>query len=229
MTATNAQARYLSTAAVVVLAGVVLSGPVAVTLVEVFAPQPRWVGVATYVQHYSWLQGLPYEFGFFIAGGFILFMGALVGSGDERQRPLELTALTLTAVAASLIFLNYVMQTAFVPQWLHENESLVAMATMANPASLGWALELYGYGILGIATAFAAPLFAPHGRQGTIRILLAANCFVSVIGAVLVPIFPGWVMTPTGMVLGAAWNVLVAVLMVLVLLEFRFGETASYR
>jgi hypothetical protein len=38
------------------------------------------------------------------------------------------------------------------------------------------------------------------------------------------PLFPGWVLTGTGMVLGAAWNILVAVAMVLLLVEFRFGN-----
>lgn len=224
MNITPTRARHLSIAAVVVICGVVLSGPVAVALVEIAAPQPRWVDVQTFVQHYSWLQTLPYVFGFLIAGGFIIFMGCLVGAGRDEQRPLEMIAVGLTVVFASLVLFNYTLQTAFIPQWTGGNDPMLGIFTMANPRSLGWALEMYGYGILGIATAVAAPLFSWQRRQGMIRGLLLGNCIVSVGSAILVPIIPGWVLTPGGMVAGAIWNILVVVLMIVTLLEFRFGR-----
>jgi hypothetical protein len=218
------QAWWISLAAAVVLAGIVLSGPVAVALVEMLAPQPGWQGVTTFIEHYSWLQSLPYVFGFFIAGGFIMLVSSLpVGDADGR-RPLHSAALAFTVVAAGLIFFNYVMQTAFIPLSLQESPGIVAATTMANPNSLGWALEMYGYAILGIATAFCAPLFTSSPRQKVIARLLVLNCILSVVGAFLMPLSPGWVLTGTGMVLGATWNVLVAVTMVLILVEFKFGR-----
>jgi hypothetical protein len=138
-----------------------------------------------------------------------------------------LAAVAFTAVSASLIFFNYVLQTAFVPLWLDKNESLVSMVTMANPVSLGWALEMYGYGILGVATGFAASLFGGSGRQRAIRLLLYANCLFSILGAVLFPALPGWVLSLPGMLLGGAWNVLIAATMILVILEFRFGKAGD--
>jgi hypothetical protein len=224
MTVSPRRARYLSASAVVVLSGIILSGPIAVGLVQVFAPQPVWQDAATFARNYSWLQCLPYLFGFLILGGFMLFMSGLVGAGREEQRPLELTALALTIVSASLIFFNYVLQTAFVPQSLDGNDGILAMATMSNPRSLGWSLEMYGYGILGVATAFAAPLFELRGRRRTIRYLLIANCVVSVGSAAMVPILPGWMLTPPGWVAGGVWNLLIAMLMVFVLLEFKSAE-----
>jgi hypothetical protein len=118
---TRTRARYLSASAVMVLCGIILSGPVAI---------------------------------------------GLVGTGCEEQRPLEMTALALMAVSAALIFFNYVLQTAHVPQSLEDNEGTLAMVTNAYPRSLGWSLEMYGYGILGIATACAAPMFEKSGRNG---------------------------------------------------------------
>lgn len=224
MDQTNRQALQISIAAAVVLAGIILSGPVAVVLVEVLAPQPQWQGVTTFVDHYAWLQSLPYVFGFFIAGGFILLVSSVPVGVDDGRRTLRRVALAFTAVSAGLIFLNYVMQTAFIPLSLHESPSIVAAMTMANPNSLGWALEMYGYAILGVATAFLAPLFSASARQRTIARLFVLNCMLSVAGAFLMPLFPGWVLTTTGMVLGAAWNVLIAVVMVLILVEFKFGR-----
>ena len=227
MIVTRTRARYLSIAASVVLCGIILSGPVAVGLVEAFAPQPPWQDPATFVQHYSWLQTLPYVFGFLILGGFILFMAGLVGAGREEERPFEMTAMGFTVVSAALIFFNYVLQTAFVPQSLQTDGGILAMITMGNPRSLGWCLEMYGYGILGIATAFAARLFGASGRQKAIRFLLVANCIVSVVTAVLVPLIPGWLLTPVGWAAGAVWNLLIVVLMVLVIREFKFGKESK--
>jgi hypothetical protein len=221
---TGKQAWQISVAAAVVLAGIIFSGPVAVVLVEVLAPQPKWQGVATFIEHYSWLQSLPYVFGFFIAGGFILLVSCVPVSDEDGRRPLRTVALAFTVVSAGLIFFNYVMQTAFIPLSLHESPAIVAVTTMANPNSLGWALEMYGYAILGIATAFLAPLFNTSVRQRAIARLFVLNSILSVVGAFLMPLFPGWVLTGTGMVLGAAWNILVAVTMVLLLVEFKFGR-----
>jgi hypothetical protein len=225
MKVTPSRARYLSASAGIVLAGILLSGPIAVSLVEAFAPQPPWVDAATFARHYSWLQSLPYVFGFLILGGFVAFMAGLAGTGREEQRPLEHAALAFTAVAAALVFFNYVLQTAAVPQSLSGDGAILSLMTMANPRSLGWSLEMYGYGLLGVGTALAAPLFERGGRQGRIRALLNANCVVSVVSAALVPLFPGWLLTPAGWVAGGVWNILVAVLMVLVIREFRRGRT----
>ncbi len=224
MNLTDKQAWQISLAAAVVLAGIILSGPVAVVLVEVLAPQPSWQGVATFIGHYSWLQSLPYVFGFLITGGFILLVSSIPASDADGRRPLRSAALAFSVIAAGLIFFNYVMQTAFIPLSLHESPGIVAATTMANPNSLGWALEMYGYAILGIATAFLAPLFSASPRQRVIARLFVLNCILSVVGAFLMPLFPGWVLSVTGMIVGAAWNVLVAVTMVLVLLEFKFGR-----
>jgi len=62
-----------------VLCGIILSGPVAVGIVEIWAPQPAWRDAATFVHYYSWFQTLPYLYGFVLVGGFVAFMsvGAL--------------------------------------------------------------------------------------------------------------------------------------------------------
>lgn len=229
MTVTQTRARYLSVSAAVVTAGILLSGPLGVALVMIFAPQPQWRDAAVFVRSYSGLQTLPYLFGFLIVGGFVAFMSGLVGTGREEQRPLEIAGAAFTGVFAALVFFNYVLQTAFVPQALDSSEAILAMATMANPRSLGWALELYGYGVLGVATGFAAPLFEGRGGQGAIRILLAVNCVVSVAAAAMVPILPGWALTPGGMAAAAIWNLLILVTMVLVMLELRFGGGSNTR
>ena len=224
MESTKIAARYLSIAAAVILAGIVLSGPVAVVLVEVLAPQPPWHDAATFIQHYSWLQALPYVFGFLILGGCVAFMAGLIGTASENQRPLGFTAFGFTCVAATMVFTNYVLQTGYIPQSLDGDPGILTMVTMANPRSFAWALEMYGYGIFGVASLFAAPLFDNYGKQRAIRILFIVNGIASILAAFLVPLLPGWLLTVPGMTAGAVWNILLIVLMAVVISEFRFGR-----
>jgi len=96
--------------------------------------------------------------------------------------------------------------------------------TMANPRSFAWALEMYGYGIFGVASLFAAPIFDNQGRQRVIRILFIVNGVASIVAAFLVPLIPGWLLTVPGLTAGAAWNILLITLMAIVIREFRFGR-----
>ena len=225
MLVSHSKARYISFSAAIALCGVIFSGPVAVGLAYVFAPQPFWQGVDAFVQNYSWLQTLPYLFGFLIVGGFILFMASLSEGVEANLRPLGVTALVLTSVFAALIFTNYLLQTTFIPLWVRNGNAILGVVTMENPESLGWSLELFGYGILGIAMALISPVFQRKGRQGAIRVLLQLNCVVSVVSAVLFPLVPGWVLTSGGLIAGVLWSLLIALLMILVMLEFKFGRS----
>jgi hypothetical protein len=74
----STQSQHVRAGAAVVLSGIILSGPVAVGLVELLARQPGWQDATTFIEHYSWIQTLPYVFGFLIAGGFVVLMSGLV-------------------------------------------------------------------------------------------------------------------------------------------------------
>lgn len=64
--------------ALLVLAGAVLSGPVAMVVVTRLAPQPAWRDAAQFGAYYSSVQALPYLLGFVLLGGFVLFAAACV-------------------------------------------------------------------------------------------------------------------------------------------------------
>ena len=63
--------RALRTSAALVLAGAVLSGPVAMFVVAQVAPQPAWAGAGVFADHYHPVQGLPYLLGFLLISGFV--------------------------------------------------------------------------------------------------------------------------------------------------------------
>jgi hypothetical protein len=84
---------------------------------------------------------------------------------------------------------------------------------MSNPLSLCWAIEMWGYGLLGIGTWLMAACYS--GRNAWIEKLLIVNGGVSVIGAIWVSIDISWVMTPIGLIAYLGWNVLMMVVLVL--------------
>ncbi len=110
------------------------------------------------------------------------------------------------------MLLNYVLQTTVVPELARDvdaNASLIGAFSMSNPRSLGWALEMWGYGALGVATWLVAPVFARH-RAATWAFV--ANGPISIVGAAWTAARPGWELSAPGLIAFAMWNVLVVVM-----------------
>jgi len=127
----------------------------------------------------------------------------------------------------ALVCLNYTIQVAYIPILVDENASILAFLAMTNPASLPWAIEMFGYCILGIATVFAAPLFSNRGLQAIIRWLLVLNGVLSVGGAVMFTVNSAETVSGLGIVGYVFWNALIVVIMLLVIIELRFGRRSK--
>jgi hypothetical protein len=212
-------------AAVVTLAGIVLSGPVSMALVTLH-PQPAWTGPEAFVRAYHPIQTVPYFTGFLLVGGSLSLIAALQTAARDPHRARATAALGFAAAFAALIVFNYVLQTTFVPALARsrspESGPLIAALSLSNPRALGWALEMWGYGVLGVATWLVAPVLADHGRAGRVAAaLFVANGPVSIVGAIWTALQPGWVMTPMGLGMFAGWNLLVFVMVALVIAAFR--------
>jgi hypothetical protein len=128
-------------------------------------------------------------------------------------------------VFAALIFFNYVVQTAFIPvlatEYAPANGPLLAALSMANPKSLAWALEMWGWGFLGLATWMIAPVFRGSGLARAARWAFVANGPISIAGATWTAIRPGWVMTSAGLIAFGLWNLLLLFMAGLALAIFR--------
>ncbi|MBK9106019.1 MAG: hypothetical protein IPL92_15970 [Saprospiraceae bacterium] len=208
--------------AVTGLMGFVLSGPVAVIIVTWLNPQPPWVNAALFVDAYHPVQNLPYYLGFLLLAGMLMFSaGHYLSFADASSgiRTNLLLSLALTSVFTALIAFNYICQTTFVHNLaLHyrpEYESLIAGFSMANPASFCWANEMWGYGILGLATWLLAPYY--KGKSSFIRWLLIANGIVSLASPLWSVFDVNWVMTPVGFILYLLWNLLMIVMMIAII------------
>lgn len=220
-----AAARWGGYGALMTLAGCVLSGPFSLWLVNATHPQPVWRGARAFVEHLHPIQTLPFFLGFLLVGGFVVLLSSLAAAAPESERARALTSLVLTAAFAGLVGFNYVVQTTFVPLLARspgpESAALLGAFTMSNPDSLGWCLEMWAYGVLGVATWLAADLFGEHGVERAARYTFAANGPVSIGSALATAWLPGWVLTRPGLVAYAAWNLLVIVMAMLAFAAFR--------
>ncbi|MBK8966571.1 MAG: hypothetical protein IPM36_07780 [Lewinellaceae bacterium] len=222
--------RLIASGAAIALAGYVLSGPAAFLFVQQTHPQPAWESPAVFAAHYHVIQDVPYYFGLLLIGGMLLLAAGHylnVKPENTRLRFVTLLALAATTVFATLILFNYICQTTFVRHLaLHyqpESDPILAAFSMANPMSLCWAVEMWGYGILGVATWLLRGYYT--GWSAWISGLLAGNGVLSILGVVFTVIDVQWVLTPAGLAAYFLWNVLMIVLMVLIYRHARHRET----
>ncbi|MFC1956921.1 hypothetical protein ACFLVY_01315, partial [Chloroflexota bacterium] len=224
MRLTNSRAKYLSVSALLAIIGILFSGPVGLFIVRTSGEQPPWQSAKVFIENYSPIQTMPYAFGFLLVAGFLLFFASLVNAGKDDQKPREVMGLTLAIVFGSLISFNYIIQVAYIPNALDQNEAILSFLTMANPKSLAWATEMFGYAILGLATIVVAPLFSGGGLQRIIKWLLIINGVASIGGAVAATIDLSEMLSTPAMIGYYFWNILIVVIMVLIIVQFRFGN-----
>jgi hypothetical protein len=212
-------------AATCVLVGTLASGPFAQLVVALTHPQPRWQNARTFAVHYHPVQALPFFLGFLLVVGAVVLVASLHVLADTRLRARTQSAIVFAAAFAALILFNYAVQTTFVPalaaSYDEANAAVLAALTMANPTSLGWSLEMWGYASLGVATWLVAPVFGDTRIERAARMTFAANGPLSVAGGFWTALDPGWVMTHAGWAAFAAWNALVVAMAVLALTAFR--------
>jgi hypothetical protein len=207
--------------AAVTLGGIVLSGPVSLALVRLH-PQPAWSGPDAFARAFHPIQTIPYFTGFLLVGGAVYLIAALQGLARAAVRARATAALGFAAAFAALIIFNYIVQTTFVPALVHDpspdTAPFITAFSLSNPSALGWAIEMWGYAVLGVATWLVAPVLSDYGRLGRVAAaLFVANGPVSIVGAVWTALRPGWVMSPAGLAMFAGWNMLVLVMVALVI------------
>jgi hypothetical protein len=154
----------------------------------------------------------------------VLLVASLHALAPPPRRAASGAALVFAAVFATLIFFNYLAQTTFLPSlarsYQPSDAPMVAAFSMVNPTSLSWAIEMWGYGFLGVATWLVAPVLRRGPIERGASIAMAVNAPLSVVPAIATAAAPGWVLTPIGFVSFAVWNVVVAVMAVFALVAF---------
>lgn len=200
--------------AALALVGTSLSGPLGLALVASTHPQPAWRDAQLFAENYHFVQVLPYFAGLLLVAGFVILIASVHQLAEPRLKAATASASIFAAVFAALISLNYVVQTTFVPDLARHDGSaaaaLVAALSMSNPRSLAWAIEMWGYAFLGVATWLCASVFGRTPLERTLAFTFVANGVMGVAGAAYTIARPGWVMTPPGLAAFGSWNVLAA-------------------
>jgi hypothetical protein len=196
-------------------------------------PQPAWRDAELFARHYHAIQLLPYAGGILLVAALILLVSSIHASARAHEKALTGAALVFTGAFAAFIFFNYVAQTTLVPDLARRyepaNAPIIATLSMSNPRSLAWGIEMWGWGLLGVATWLLATVFDRSKLERAAALAFIANGPVSVAGALWTVARPGWVMTPAGLVAFAAWNVLLAAMAALAFIAFgrRLGRGIS--
>jgi hypothetical protein len=106
-------------------------------------------------------------------------------------------------------------------------EPVISTFSLANPLSLCWAIEMWGYAFLGVATWLTASIFHRNRVEQVTAVLMVANGVVSIVGGFVTAWSLGWVLTTPGVVSYVGWNILVLALSIFVVLSLRKRQAAA--
>ncbi len=215
--------RVGSLGALMVIVGTLFSGPLGFLVISATAPQPAWSGPSVYAVHYHFIQTVPFYFGFLLIPGSILIVASIYRLAAGKTW--ALLALIFTAIGGAFIFFNYFMQTTYLPALVRDYspalDPLITAFAVANPASIFWAIEMWGYGFIGVGTWLAARFFADRGVERAARIAFVVNGVLSVFGALWTSFDLAWVLSPAGLAAYTGWNVVYVVLAALTFAALR--------
>lgn len=205
--------------------GIVFSGLVFPVLSLIFTPQPPWRDAALFVESFHPLQTATFFCGYFLVIGSLLTFIVLYKTAPERLKIWALSGLVINMVFTAVVFLNYIIQTTYIPYLANNNPpetaTILPVFTMANPGSFAWALEMYGWGGIGLSFIFMAFIFQEGKAAKTLRILFLANGICSVASALMTSFDMNWLFTNAGLTALVVWNVLVLVIDIFLLRFFK--------
>ena len=202
--------------------GILLSGLIFPVYSSIFHPQPVWETAELFIQAFHPVQTGTFFFGYFLITGSLLTFIALFCISNELP---AMSGLVIHCIFAAVIFLNYIIQTTYVPHLAMNNppeaEMLLAVFSMANPGSFAWALEMWGWGGIGLSYLFMAFIFSNNRHERILKVLFLANGTASLIAAFVTSFNMLWLFTPAGFAALIIWNLLVLVIDIFLLIFFR--------
>jgi hypothetical protein len=217
--------RFGSLAVYLNIFGVIFSGLVFPALSMMLYPQPAWRDAALFAESFHPLQTATFFCGYFLVIGSLLTFITLFLLAEPGKKIWALSGLVINVVFTAVVFLNYIIQTTYIP-YLAVNRppelaSVLPVFTMANPGSLAWALEMYGWGGIGLSFVFMAFTFG-KGRFGPVlKGLFLVNGICSIASALMTSVDMNWLFTTAGLTALVVWNMLVLVIDFYLLAYFR--------
>ncbi len=205
--------------------GIITSGLLFPVLTAIFHPQPEWQGAERFIGSFHPLQTATFFCGFFLVTGSLLTFSTLYLMSGNDKKQWSLPGVLLNGIFTAIVFLNYILQTTYVPYLANQNPpeatQLLAAFSMSNPGSFAWALEMYGWGGIGLSYLFMANIFEKQGSGKIIRILFIVNGTCSILSALMTSVNMKWLFSPAGFISLITWNLLVLAVDFFLLRYFR--------
>jgi hypothetical protein len=216
--------RFGITAVYLNIFGIIFSGLVFPVLSMIICPQPVWKDADLFIKSYNKLQTATFYCGYFLVIGSLLTFLVLMLIAKPGKRRWAYSAMAINIVFTAVVFLNYIIQTTYVPYLAMNNppeaSGILPVFTMANPGSFAWALEMYGWGGIGLSFVFMAFVFGKEKYEKALRILFLINGFCSVASAVMTSFNMKWLFSGAGLTALVVWNLLVLIIDIFLLKYF---------
>jgi hypothetical protein len=208
--------------------GILFSGLIFPVLSSVFTPQPLWQNAELFIKSFHPLQTATFFCGYFLVIGSLLTFIVLYFISDEKKKIYAFMGLIINIVFTAIVFINYIIQTTYVPYLAANNpaetNSILAIFTMSNPGSLAWALEMYGWGGIGLSFIFMAYSFRENKIERILKTLFIINGISSCTSALITSIDMNWLFTVFGFAALIIWNTLVFIIDIYLLKYFSTFE-----
>lgn len=221
---TQENLRFGKTAIYLNMFGLIFSGLVFPVLSAIITPQPKWQDAELFIKSFHPLQTATFFCGYFLVIGSLLTFIVLYTISKSERKLVALSALLINVVFTSVVFLNYIIQTTFIPYLAINNPPeavyVLPVFTMANPGSFAWALEMYGWGGIGLSFIFMAFIFDKGKYEKLLKILFIVNGVSSCLSALMTSINMNWLFSPAGFAALIIWNVLAFVIDIYLLKYF---------
>lgn len=205
--------------------GIVFSGLVFPVISTLFYPQPVWKNADLFINSFHPVQTATFFCGFFLVIGSLMTFISLYMLAGREKKVYAMTGLAVNLIFTSVVFLNYVIQTTYVPYLAMNNPpetaSVLPVFSMANSGSFAWALEMYGWGGIGLSFIFMAYIFGKNRRENLLKVLFIINGICSCLTALLTSFDMKWIFSPAGFISLIVWNLLVFVIDIVLLGYFR--------
>jgi hypothetical protein len=157
---------------------------------------------------------------------FILEMLALHYTTPDDKKFWSHAALIFTTLYAVFVTANYVVQLATVIPMTLKGQLDEIRILQQTPHSLFWDFDALGYIFMGLATAFAIPIFKKQGFRKWVRISLIAHALVTPLISI-VYFYP--VYSYKLLLLGFPWAVTAPLFMIMLAISFRKNEPIRTR
>jgi hypothetical protein len=195
---------------------------IAAVATAIVYPSGEWRGIAAFAADYHPLQTLVTELPvFLLALSFVVLMASIHTITPDDRKILSLIGLAFALMYAAVLGASYYLQLAAVRlSLLHGETDGLTPFILANPHSIVWAWEGYGYGMMCLATLAIAPLFGASRLERWIRALLLVNGAIAL--SLPLPMLDAPLVLTA--VVGGAWAVVFPIATALLAVWFRRRE-----